>query len=140
MEVSNPFVLDLIGSPFVWVLVPLVIGHVAKHVRQVIGIRGDLQEIAMAEEQNERERELHEVMMESLQLDNVKKRLEVAQLVEAVEPRMRDELGLRVRSLADSSKNRLEILKDQAVDAAAEVSLETKGGVRFEETGNEESH
>lgn len=122
LKVDSPFELDLVGSPLVW---PLVAATIRIVVPIVVAAIRDIQQVRHGAAEEVRRRERHPLEVEALQLENLKGRVEIAQLIRELEPAMQEHLGLE--GLGDGPEpnlERLEALKNQAVEAAAEIALE----------------
>ena len=75
--------------------------------------------------EEQRRQELHQAQLKSLQLDNVKKAIEVGDLLNNARPGIVEAMGVAMPELEGPAAARLEALKDQAVEAAVELALTT---------------
>jgi len=114
MEFSNPLELLVLGA------VGVVVG-VAHLVQRVADATAKVQEINHATKAERRLAELHPLEKQSMQLDNLKKAIELAPLLEALNPSISQVLGVEIPRPGSHTLTRLEALKDQAVEAAVEL-------------------
>ena len=118
----------------VWPLIALIIRVVVPIV--IDAVKG-VQEVRHEEEEEQRRHDRHPLEVEALQLENLKTRVEVAQLIDALDPALRELLGLEPdRDLPNVNMERLEALKNQAVEAATEIALEATGLVELRQVGD----
>lgn len=121
LEVSNPYEILLLGAAIVGPIlaylasrVPALIRDAAEAATAVVNTANTVQAGKYAMSAEERAAERHNIEIESLQLDRLKKQIEVADLLR--------ELG-DVPDIDRSTLSKLESLKDQAIEAAAELAL-----------------
>jgi hypothetical protein len=114
MEFSNPLELLVLGA------VGVVVG-VAHLVQRVADATAKVQEISHATKAERRRAELHPLEKQSMQLDNLKKAIELAPLLEALNPSISHVLGVEIPQPDSRTLPRLEALKDQAIEAAVEL-------------------
>ncbi|KAA3638831.1 MAG: hypothetical protein DWP92_05570 [Armatimonadetes bacterium] len=129
LSVGSPFELDLVGSPLVWPAVALMIKVVVPVVTSAVR---DVQQFRTDSAEEKRHQDRHPLEMESLQLENLKQRIEIAQLIDVLEPATREYLGLDDRGGSpELNADRLEALKNQAVEAAAEIAVEATSDIEL---------
>lgn len=133
LQTGSPFILEVLGSPWVWVLVGALLPKVVPTIREGVGVVRDVQEIRHAGNRERREQEKHSLEIEALQLDNLKKSIDVMELLREAEEATGDTRLADLREMIERKAERLGLLKDQAVEAAAELALESGGQVEFEE-------
>ena len=68
-----------------------------------------------------RRQELHTLESKSMQLDNIKKAIELLPLLETINPSIEEVLGVVIPTPGARTVGRLEALKDQAVEAVVEL-------------------
>lgn len=88
---------------------------------------------AVGHERNEEQRrdERHRLEMQSLQLDNLKKAIELSDVLEEIQPTIREIAGVEIPQLPTPQRVRAEGLKGQAVEAATELVLNSREEVRI---------
>lgn len=132
LQFSNPLELLLFGAVPVAAGVGYIVKRVANSVSDVAGAASAVQGVQHAASTEKRREERHRVEMQSLQLDNLKKSIEVAELLHAVEPGIVDAINADLPQLSEAATERAHALKDQAVEAAAELEIGTETPISFE--------
>ncbi len=61
--------------------------------------------------------------LKSLQLDNLKKAIEIGPLLDQLRPDLAEIAGVEIPELPPAAEHHLEALKDQAVEAAVELEI-----------------
>jgi hypothetical protein len=114
LEFSNPFDVVIYGS------VAVILG-VTYVLNKVTEVTGKIQAVRHAGTAERRRQDLHPIEKQSMQLDNLKKAIEVGGLLETVSTSITQVLGVEIPVLNPQTAVRLEALKDQAVEAAVEL-------------------
>lgn len=140
LQFSSPIEFVIIGAITVFGTAGYVIKRVATAVSQSADAAARVQSVVHEGRAEERRQELHDVQIRSLQLDNLKKAIEVASLVDELRPSMSEVLGVQIPELDPPKVARLEALKDQAVEAATELQAQSDQEVSFEETVTDDEH
>jgi hypothetical protein len=135
LTVGSPFDLQLVGSPLVWPLIAWAVAQVIKPIRELIGGYGDVQQLRHARNEEGRRQDRHRLEIEAFQLDNYKRRIEIAGLLDALGPTLRRELGLALPEAVGPFKEQLEAFKNQMVEAAAEIAQEAIDDVTLQDPG-----
>jgi hypothetical protein len=129
MGFDNPLELILLGG----ISIAGTVGYIVKRISSAVASAADAASRvqAVGHERNEEQRrdERHNLEMKSLQLDNLKKAVEVSDLLERINPTIRDIAGVEIPELSAGQQVRAEGLKDQAVEAASELVLESRDEV-----------
>ncbi len=132
LRFQNPLEMILIGA----VTVAGGAAYVANRVASTIGSAADaaskVQGVKHERKAEKRRDELHELQVKSLQLDNVKKAIEVGELLERLRPEIAEVAGLEILELPPSSVSHLEALKDQAAEAAVEMEIASGESLEIE--------
>lgn len=129
LEIRNPLEVIVVGSGVVIAGVAFVLQKVLEATREGVGLAIDKKSLSAVSDDQRRAEERHQLAIESLQLDVVKKKIEIADLLGALSPEIREALGIDLEALGDASMERLDALKDQAVEAGAELALTSGGDV-----------
>jgi hypothetical protein len=133
MGFANPLELILLGG----ISVAGTVGYIVKRISSAVASAADAASKvqAVGHERNEEQRrdERHNLEMQSLQLDNLKKAVEVSDLLERINPTIREIAGVEIPELSAGQEMRAEGLKDQAVEAASELVLESREEVTISE-------
>jgi multidrug efflux pump subunit AcrA (membrane-fusion protein) len=117
---------ELTGSPWVWLLAGYVIKWVLERARDMTDFQGNLQQIRIREDENARAEERHRVEIRALQLSNLKAELDIRSILRPIEQELRDDYGIRLEEISEGKSDRLESLKDQAIEAVAELASESE--------------
>lgn len=125
LSTGSPLVQDLIGDPVVWILVGFIVKWVLARIKDTTEIDGNLQQIRIRDDQNERAEERHRVEVKAMQLSSLKAELEIRSLLRSVEKELLDKYGIELDRISQTKEDRLESLKDQAIEAAAELASES---------------
>ena len=137
LEAGSPFILDVLGSPWVWALVVALVPRVIPAVRDGIGAARDIHEIRHGANREQRAEERHRLEVEALQLDNLKKKIDLMDLFGGVEETITESLQADIHEVVGVNAERLDSLKDQAIEAVAELALESSGDVELEEIADD---
>lgn len=114
LEVSNPLELIIVGAWTVFVGVTVV-------ASRVTDLFARAQSITHASKAEKREQELHPLRVQSLELDVIKKKVELGSIVEELSALTASTLGGELATPSPGDLARLQALKDQAVEAAVEL-------------------
>ena len=114
LEFSNPFILVVYGAITVFLGVTYLVTKASDAVGKVQAVRHE----GNAER---RRQELHTLESKSMQLDNIKKAIELLPLLETINPSIEELLGVVIPLPGARTVGRLEALKDQAVEAVVEL-------------------
>lgn len=141
LRVRNPVVTAITGATGVPRLIRWLVRQVTGSVQEVAEATAAVQGVvhSSAEEERRRERhqrdaERHELEMQSLQLDAMKKRIEVADMLAELSP----EAAALLPQLDPSARARLEAYKDQAVEASSELTQISRGDLSVQDVSAEE--
>lgn len=132
VDYSNPLVFLLGGPVLVFGGVLWIINRVTGSVSKGADVTSKVQAIRHESSAERRRDEIHDLNVRSMKLDNLKKGIEVGQMLDALEPGLREIVGSELAAISPSGQARLEALKDQAVDAAAELELSSREPLQFE--------
>lgn len=146
LHIGSPMIQELAGSPYVWILVLVVVNWAVERAKGISEIAVNIEERRRSKRDDDRAQERHEAEIRSQQLANIRDELELWSLIEALGPKLpqkyADQLadieGLDQLPLSPRVRNRLESFKRQALEAATELTLGTKG-LKFEELDDDES-
>jgi hypothetical protein len=138
LEFSNPLEAVLSVGVAVAVAATFVLNRVSRSVENVADATAKVQNLRREDAAERRREERHRLEVQSLQLDNLKKAIEVSSLVEEVTPVLEEVAGVQIPEIEPSRRFRLEALKDQAVEAATELQLETSEPIVLEEVEHDE--
>lgn len=133
LEFSNPLEAIIVGAVVVIGGVAYILDRVSRSVGSAADAVSKVDAVGRDRRAEQRAAELHDAQLKSLQLDNIKKALEVRELLEEVGPGLSEVMGVEIPALSDASEARLEALKDQAVEAAAELSTTTAEPIVLEQ-------
>lgn len=131
LEFSNPFEGVVVGSLVAIHLVTWIIDRVSNSFRNVTEARSALAVLQRHQDDAHRADEIHELQMQALQLEKVKKQIEVVELFAQVAPEVQEVIGAELPALDAAQTARLEALKDQAVEAALELEASSNGPITF---------
>ncbi len=126
LEFANPLEVVLLGGVAIAGTVAYMVRRISSAVASAAEAASKVQ--AVGHEQNEEHRrdERHKLEMQSLQLDNLKKAVELSDVMERIQPAIREIAGVQIPGLPPGQQARAEGLKDQAVEAATELVLNSK--------------
>ena len=137
MTFSNPLEVVIGGAVVVVGGVAWVIKQVAQSVSSAADAAGKVQSVKHAGTEETRKRELHEAELVSLQLDNLKKAVELSPLLEQIQPEVEEVLGATVPELPPTIRAQAEALKDQAVEATVELEQMGDQSVELRSDGSD---
>ena len=118
---SNPLELLLISALGIVTVGSLIVKRVSSGVQSGVDAASKVQSFQHAKSEETRRQERHEIEVRSLQLDQLKKSIEVAELIDAAAPSVWQIAGLQLTSPPSAMLERAEGLKNQAVEATAEL-------------------
>lgn len=133
IEFSNPLEAVLLGAVLVAAAVGFILKRVGDGLSAVAGAATQTQDLALKRSADRRAEEMHQAELRSVQLDSIKKAIEVAHLLEEVRPAVTEVAGVEIPQLDVPTMKRLEALKDQAVEAAVELTQAGSQGVELRE-------
>lgn len=123
LQFANPLEVVLVGAIAVAGGVSYVVNRVAASLGNAAEAASKVQAVGHEREAERRREELHQVKMKSLQLDNLKKAIEIAPLLEELRPDLTEIAGVAIPEPSHATEHHLEALKDQAVEAAVELEM-----------------
>jgi hypothetical protein len=132
LEFLNPFEAWLHGSTVVYNGVNSILEKVSSLVDTGTNAASKVQALRHAEAAERRREDFHQLEMQSMRLDNLKKAVEVSQLIEELRPAFESVEGVEIPQIDAARAPRIEALKDQAVEAAAELRLKTHDPITLE--------
>lgn len=126
---------------------PLVIGivlYIFRYVRtEMEGVRRILESVQrtrLDEAEESRRSERHSYEMKARKLDDLKTALEIGAMVSDLDRRTRDHLGIEETEQFHPNPGRIEALKDQAIEAAADLILGASGEVTIQADSPDEDN
>lgn len=144
LEFSNPLEVVLISAAVVlsgagWVVkkVGTATEQGASAISAVQGVKHGASEEQRRDDRHEMEMAYQSAQLNSMQLDSLKKKVEIAGMIEALGEEGRQMLGIEDAALSAEVLERLDPLKDQAVEAAAELSNISDGTIDLTDPTNE---
>jgi len=129
MGFDNPLELILLGGMSIAGAVAFIVKRISSAVAAAADAASRVQAVGHERNEGQRRDERHNLEMQSLQLDNLKKAVEVSDLLERINPTIREIAGVEIPELSAGQLARAEGLKDQAVEAASELVLESRDEV-----------
>jgi hypothetical protein len=118
---TNPLAITLVGAAAIAGAVVYILNKVADAVGSGADAISKVQAIGHNRNEEERQVERHRLEMQSLQLDNIKKAVDLSDVLGSVNPAISEIAGVEIPALPSEHQARAEALKDQAVEAATEL-------------------
>jgi hypothetical protein len=131
LEFANPLEVILLGSAAIAGTVTYLITRVSSTVASAAEAASKVQAVGHARSEEQRRDERHRLEMQSLQLDNLKKAVDLSEVLGTMHPAIREITGADVPELPPGQQVRAEGLKDQAVEAATELVLSSREDVEI---------
>lgn len=126
LHFANPLEIVLVGGLAIATVVGLIVERVSGAAASAAQAALQLQDVNQARNEERRREERHRLEMKALQLDNLKKAIELSELLDRINPAIREIAGVEIPQLPPGTEARAEGLKDQAVEAATELSLDSQ--------------
>lgn len=126
LEFANPLEVILVGGIAIAGTVAYVVTRVSNAVASTAEAASKVQAVGHERNEEQRRDERHKLEMQSLQLDNLKKAVDLGDVLRTVHPAIREITGDEIPELAPGQRVRAEGLKDQAVEAATELVLNSQ--------------
>src|SRR5690606_391036 len=126
LHFANPLEIVLVGGLAIATVVGLVVERVSGAAASAAQAALQLQAVNQVRNEERRREERHRLEMKALQLDNLKKAIELSELLDRINPAIREIAGVEIPQLPPGTEARAEGLKDQAVEAATELSLDSQ--------------
>ncbi len=123
LQFENPLEVILVGAVAVAGGVGYVVNRVAASLGNAAEAASKVQSVGHDREAERRREERHQVELKSLQLDNLKKAIEIGPLLDQLRPDLAEIAGVEIPELPPAAEHHLEALKDQAVEAAVELEI-----------------
>lgn len=129
LEFANPLEVILVGGVAIAGTVAYVVTRVSNAVASAAEAASNVQTVGHQRNEEQRRDERHKLEMQSLQLDNLKKAVDLSDVLGTVHPAIREITGVDMLELPPGQRVRAEGLKDQAVEAATELVLNSQQDV-----------
>lgn len=126
---ENPLEVILVGGVAIAGTVAYVVTRVSNAVASAAEAASKVQTVGHQRSEEQRRDERHKLEMQSLQLDNLKKAVDLSDVLGTVHPAIRAITGADMLELPPGQRVRAEGLKDQAVEAATELVLNSQQDV-----------
>jgi hypothetical protein len=139
LEFTNPLEVILIGGIAIAGTVAYVIKRISAAVASAADAASKVQAIGHEHNEEQRLGERHKLEMQSLQLDNLKKAVELSDLMQTIHPAIHEIVGVQIPEFSSGQQVRAEGLKDQAVEAATELVLNSKEEVTISNDQDQDS-
>jgi hypothetical protein len=126
LEFTNPLEVILLGGAAIASVVTYVVKRISGAVASAADAAFKVQAVGHERNEEQRRDERHKLEMQSLQLDNLKKAVELSDVMQTIHPAIREIAGVQIPELSPRQQVRAEGLKDQAVEAATELVLNSQ--------------
>jgi len=136
LHFQNPLEVILVGAVAVAGGVSYVVNRVAASLGNAADAASKAQSVGHERQAERRREERHQLEIKSLQLDNVKKAIEIGDLLERLRPDLAEIAGVEIPELPPAAEHHLEALKDQAVEAAVEMEIASDQTLEIEDVEN----
>jgi hypothetical protein len=131
LRLESPFQIEALSDPLLWPVVLYLFHYVRVELAALPAMRNAEAEERRAEAQEGRAADFHDVELRSRMLDLIKTGLEVEQMIRALEEPLRAELDLDEEVEFKPDSERLDALKNQALEAITEIALGSNGDFGF---------
>jgi len=138
VALSNPIEIVIAATPIVFGTIVYVLKHLPGWLADVANAASSLQSVGLAKNEERRTEELHKLEAQSMQLGNIKSAVEIAGLIESAGPGVSELLPM-LPGMTPEQVRRLTALKDQTVEAAAELSMMSKEPLAISEAEPDET-
>jgi len=126
LEFANPLEVILVGGMAIAGAVGYVVTQISNAVSSAADAASKVQAVGHERNDEQRRAERHQLAMRSLQLDNLKKRVELSEMLERIQGEIPEIAGVEISDLPPGQRARAEGFKDQAVEAAMELVLNSR--------------
>lgn len=133
LEFANPLEVIIVGGIAIAGAVSYVVTRISNAVASAAEATSKVDAVGQGRNEERRRGERHRLEMQSLQLDNLKKAVELSDVLERINPAIREIAGVPIPELLPNQRVRAEGLKDQAVEAATELVLNSQQDVTISE-------
>jgi len=123
ITLSSPLELHSLADPLVLAVILYVFRWVRIEIQEIFEIRATRQQIRNEDREEERRDDRHEYEITSRLLDDLKKALEVGQLIQDLDPSVREALELGPEVVLAPNPDRLAVFKDQVIEAVTDLLL-----------------
>lgn len=127
VRMESPFEIDSLTDPIALAVLLYIYRYVRTEVAGAIEIIAARRGIRHADSDEARRRERHEFDLQSGQLDDLKKALEIESLLADLDAPIRAQLEIDDTVPIQPTAARIEALKNQAIEAAVELMLSSDG-------------
>ena len=132
LEVSNPFILDLIGAAIPWTVAVTALTVVSTQAKSFSEEYRNYQQLKLAKDDNRRSNELHQYELESKKISVLRENIELIDFIKQLDPEVKDRYGLNPRGIETRPLKRAEALKNQTIEAAIELQKHSTEEIEFE--------
>jgi len=126
LEFTNPLEVILLDGIAIAGAVVYVVQRISGAVASAADTASKVRAVGHEHNEEQRRGDRHKLEMQSLQLDNLKKAVELSDVMQTIHPTIREIAGVRIPDLSPGQQVRAEGLKDQAVEAATELVLNSQ--------------
>lgn len=123
LEFANPLEVIVAGGSAIAVVVAFLVTRASNAVAAAADAASKVQAVGHERNEEQRRGERHKLEMQSLQLDNLKKAVDLSEVLGTLHPAIQEIVGGESPELPPGQRVRAEGLKDQAVEAATELVL-----------------
>jgi len=137
MQFANPLEVVFVSAVMVVYGVTFILERVARAIGSVVDTASKVQALGREKNAERRREELHQTEIKSLQLEYVKKEIKIGSICEELNPHFTEATGMEIPKLTSKSEQHLKELKNQAVEAAAELELASNKKVALDRIKSE---